>query len=257
MERLLTAEQWALSAPQKPRGRKRAADQKTLEGILWVHKTGSRWPDLPREVGSTTRGPRRYKEWPEHGVEERAFQTFLATLDEGGGSSGRGPFWLPPSSPPKGGRDGGAHPTGQGEQGHACRGRARPALRCAGGERPAERGQAGGGSGAAGEGAPAGGWPRTRPPGGGGGPGVGQCCPPEKAVGEGHHAVYPPPEEGQTPAGEEAGPRGRPAERGGGADLCLAGWIPAAGGKVGEESPYLPGLPPVGLLSYPTEGYSG
>jgi transposase len=38
MERMLSDEQWALIAPllppQKPRGRKRADDRQTLEGIL-------------------------------------------------------------------------------------------------------------------------------------------------------------------------------------------------------------------------------
>jgi transposase len=46
MERILTDEQWRCIAPhlppQKPRGRRRADDRQTLEGILWVLKTGSR-----------------------------------------------------------------------------------------------------------------------------------------------------------------------------------------------------------------------
>ncbi|MCL0070776.1 transposase [Dehalococcoidia bacterium] len=53
MERFLTDKQWALILPlllpQKPKGRKRADDRQTLEGILWVLKTGSRWQDLPRK----------------------------------------------------------------------------------------------------------------------------------------------------------------------------------------------------------------
>jgi transposase len=88
MERMLTDEQWALIAPllppQKPRGRKRADDRQTLEGILWVLKTGSRWQDLPREYGSKTRCHRRLREWQEQGVWERAFRAFLSTLDEEG-----------------------------------------------------------------------------------------------------------------------------------------------------------------------------
>jgi transposase len=77
MERMLSDEQWAriapLLPPQKPRGRKRADDRQTLEGILWVLKTGSRWQDLPREYGSKSRCHRRLREWQEQGVWERAF----------------------------------------------------------------------------------------------------------------------------------------------------------------------------------------
>jgi len=88
VERMLTDEQWAriapLLPPQKPRGRKRADDRQTLEGILWVLKTGSRWQDLPRAYGSKTRCHRRLKEWQEHGVWEKIFRAFLAALDEAG-----------------------------------------------------------------------------------------------------------------------------------------------------------------------------
>lgn len=59
MERMLTDEQWVriapLLPPPKPRGRRRADDRQTLEGILWMLKTGARWQDLPREYGSKTR----------------------------------------------------------------------------------------------------------------------------------------------------------------------------------------------------------
>ncbi|MCL0049331.1 IS5 family transposase [Dehalococcoidia bacterium] len=86
MEGFLTDEQWALILPlllpQKPKGRKRADDRQTLEGILWVLKTGSRWQDLPREYGSKTRCHRRLKEWQEEGVWERVWRAFLTTLDE-------------------------------------------------------------------------------------------------------------------------------------------------------------------------------
>lgn len=77
--------QWALIAPllppQKPRGRRRADDRQTLNGILWVLRTGSRWQDLPREYGSDTRCHRRLQEWQVQGVWERLWRTFLSTLD--------------------------------------------------------------------------------------------------------------------------------------------------------------------------------
>jgi len=78
VEGMLTEEQWAriapLLPPQKPRGRKRADDHQTLEGILWA-----RWQDLPKECCH-----RRLREWQEQEVWERLFRTFLSTLDEAG-----------------------------------------------------------------------------------------------------------------------------------------------------------------------------
>jgi len=80
--------QWPLVAPllppQKPRGRKRADDRQTLNGILWVLRSGARWNDLPREYGSDTRCHRRLQEWQQRGVWERIMTAFLSTLDAQG-----------------------------------------------------------------------------------------------------------------------------------------------------------------------------
>jgi transposase len=88
MERMLTEEQRGCNAPhlppQKPRGRWRADDRQSLEGILWVLKTGCRPQDLPRGCGSRTRCHRRLKEWQEQGVWERLWRAFLSTLDQAG-----------------------------------------------------------------------------------------------------------------------------------------------------------------------------
>ncbi len=52
----LTCEQWKrlepLLPPGKRCGRPRADDRKTLDGILYVLRTGCRWADVPREYGS-------------------------------------------------------------------------------------------------------------------------------------------------------------------------------------------------------------
>ena len=49
----LRDDQWELIAPllpsQKKRGRPRADDRRTLNGILWVLRSGARWKDLPKE----------------------------------------------------------------------------------------------------------------------------------------------------------------------------------------------------------------
>jgi len=52
----LCDEQWEhlepLLPPPRHRGRPRADDRKTLNGILYVLRTGCRWQDVPREYGS-------------------------------------------------------------------------------------------------------------------------------------------------------------------------------------------------------------
>ena len=56
MEGDLRDEQWELIVPllptHKKRGRPRADDRRTLNGILWVLRSGARWRDLPKEYGS-------------------------------------------------------------------------------------------------------------------------------------------------------------------------------------------------------------
>ena len=53
----LSDEQWKVIEPLLPpkatgRGRPRADDRKTLNGIIYVLKTGVAWEDMPRKYGS-------------------------------------------------------------------------------------------------------------------------------------------------------------------------------------------------------------
>jgi transposase len=82
----LNDEQWAVIEPlipkQKPGpGRKRADDRRTLNGILYVLKTGCAWEDLPKEYGSDTTCWRRLQEWSSDGTWERIWRTLLSQLD--------------------------------------------------------------------------------------------------------------------------------------------------------------------------------
>ncbi len=82
----LNDEQWAVIEPLIPKqkagpGRKRADDRKTLNGILYVLKTGRAWEDLPHEYGSDTTCWRRLNEWLEDGTWERIWRTLLSQLD--------------------------------------------------------------------------------------------------------------------------------------------------------------------------------
>ncbi len=82
----LTDEQWEslapLLPPRRPRGRPRADDRKTLNGILYVLRTGCRWEDVPREYGPPTTCLRRLKAWEEDGTWEKVWRGLLTLLDE-------------------------------------------------------------------------------------------------------------------------------------------------------------------------------
>jgi len=85
----LSDEQWALIAPllpprRKGRGRPRADDRTTLNGILYVLKTGCAWQDLPRQYGSPTTCWRRLQTWSEDGTWERVWRALLWELDARG-----------------------------------------------------------------------------------------------------------------------------------------------------------------------------
>jgi hypothetical protein len=85
MDEELGDEQWELIAPLLPkhkrRGRPRAEDRRTLNGILWVLRSGARWKDLPPKYGSRSTCDRRLRQWQEQGVWERIRLKFLSTLD--------------------------------------------------------------------------------------------------------------------------------------------------------------------------------
>ena len=82
----LTDEQWAVIEPlipkkQSKRGRPRADDRKTLNGILYVLKTGCAWEDVPRQYGSPTTCWRRLNEWSQDETWERIWRALLGQLD--------------------------------------------------------------------------------------------------------------------------------------------------------------------------------
>jgi len=85
----ITDEHWRrleplLPPPRKGRGRPRADDRKTLNGILYVLRTGCRWGDVTRKYGSPTTCWRRLRAWEESGIWEQIWRLLLARLDEQG-----------------------------------------------------------------------------------------------------------------------------------------------------------------------------
>ncbi len=81
----LSDQQWQVIAPllplPPPTGRPRADDRQTLDAILSVLRTGCRWADLPRELGSPTTAWRRLKTWEEQGVWEAIWRRVLCSLE--------------------------------------------------------------------------------------------------------------------------------------------------------------------------------
>ena len=82
----LTEAQWALIAPLLPGksgdpGRTGADNRKTLEGILWVLRTGAPWRDLPAEFGKWGTVYQRFRRWANRGVFERIFEATHGALD--------------------------------------------------------------------------------------------------------------------------------------------------------------------------------
>jgi transposase len=88
MEGDLRDDQWEVIAPLLPlpkkRGRPRADDRRTINGILWMLHSGARWSDLPRRYGASSTCHRRLQEWQQHGVWEQIWLTFLSVLDQQG-----------------------------------------------------------------------------------------------------------------------------------------------------------------------------
>ncbi len=81
----LSDDQWVVIEPllpvRKRRGRPRTDDRRTLNGILWVLRSGARWKDLPPNYGSRSTCHRRLNQWQDQGVWEKLRLTFLSILD--------------------------------------------------------------------------------------------------------------------------------------------------------------------------------
>jgi transposase len=77
--------QWSviegLLPPQPRVGRKRKHDRRTINGILYVLKTGGAWADLPGEYGSATTCWRWLERWSVDGTWEGIWRALLSQLD--------------------------------------------------------------------------------------------------------------------------------------------------------------------------------
>lgn len=82
----LTDDEWemifGLLPPQPETGRHRADDRSTINGILYVLKTGCRWEDLPPErYGSGKTCWRRFHRWQAERVWDAIFHVLLLEMN--------------------------------------------------------------------------------------------------------------------------------------------------------------------------------
>jgi transposase len=84
-----TDAQWEKIPPLLPpvrriptRWRPPANARKVLEGILWILRSGARWPDLPEEFPSPSTCWLRLRDWEERVICLTICRTFLAELNQ-------------------------------------------------------------------------------------------------------------------------------------------------------------------------------
>ena len=84
----LSAKDWKLIQPllprKKRRGRNRVDDLRTINGILFVLRTGCRWKDMPREYGAPATCWLRLVRWQREGVWTRVLRALLGQLGKRG-----------------------------------------------------------------------------------------------------------------------------------------------------------------------------
>jgi transposase len=89
----LTDAQWVRLQPLLPPqrrgkgtkgGRPRNDDRQTINGILWILRTGAPWDDLPAHYGKRSTVSTRYYRWIEQGIWERIYDAVKADADAAG-----------------------------------------------------------------------------------------------------------------------------------------------------------------------------
>jgi len=83
----LTDEQWALIAPLMPKtkpGGRWNDHRTTLDGMMWVLKSGSPWRDMPERYGSWKSVYDRFRRWSADGTIDRILKRLQYKLDKDG-----------------------------------------------------------------------------------------------------------------------------------------------------------------------------
>jgi transposase len=83
---VLTNAQWERIAPLLPGkngdpGRSGDDNRRSLEGILWIVRTGAPWRDLPDAFGNWSSVWKRFRRWALKGVFEKVFKALSGEPD--------------------------------------------------------------------------------------------------------------------------------------------------------------------------------
>src|SRR5437660_1614911 len=83
----LTDQQWQrlepLLPPEKPwTGRPNEDHRQILNGILWIHRTGAPWRDLPRRYGPMGTVSSRFDRWRKAGIWQRILSDLQAEAQQ-------------------------------------------------------------------------------------------------------------------------------------------------------------------------------
>ncbi len=83
---VLTDAQWERIAPLLPGkkgdpGRSGDDNRRSLEGILWIVRTGAPWRDLPEYFGNWSTVWKRFRRWALKGVFEKVFKVLSGDPD--------------------------------------------------------------------------------------------------------------------------------------------------------------------------------
>ena len=83
---VLTDAQWQRIAPLLPGkkgdpGRSGDDNRRSLEGILWIVRTGAPWRDLPQHIGKWFTVWKRFRRWALNGVFEKVFKALSGEPD--------------------------------------------------------------------------------------------------------------------------------------------------------------------------------
>ena len=83
----LTDEQWALIEPLMPKrkpGGRWNDHRTTVDGMMWVLKSGSPWRDMPERYGSWKSVYDRFRRWSGDGMIEKILDRLRLKLDKDG-----------------------------------------------------------------------------------------------------------------------------------------------------------------------------
>ena len=81
----LSDEEWAAIEPLLPPGKHgpaRVDDQRVLNGIFYILRTGAPWRDLPERYGPRTTVYNRYNRWAQRGIWKGIFDALAQECDD-------------------------------------------------------------------------------------------------------------------------------------------------------------------------------